>query len=201
MCHLTTPKCADSSAHQYRTMRRAVVALRSIRRRRHIRHRIISNRCYASTDWSKIFNLGLVPTVAWSSQHAPTGPARAIGGAHKKKGRLRCHKRPKSREETPKEGSDSGSATAYPIDKALAIGVSIERRGHGPIRRFMALAHKPTTSALGVGRHYLRITSSTAPSSTSTRPCQHRAHTATMSALTRHRVRYKHGAAATPARC
>jgi hypothetical protein len=30
------------------------------------------------------------------------------GGAHKKKGRLRCHKRPKSREETPKEGSDSG---------------------------------------------------------------------------------------------
>jgi hypothetical protein len=28
-------------------------------------------------------------------------------GAHKKKGRLRCHKRPKSREETPKEGNDS----------------------------------------------------------------------------------------------
>jgi hypothetical protein len=27
---------------------------------------------------------------------------------HKEKGRLRCHKRPKSREETPKEGSDSG---------------------------------------------------------------------------------------------
>jgi len=36
------------------------------------------------------------------------------GGAHKKKGRRRCHKRPKSREETPKEGSDSGSATAHP---------------------------------------------------------------------------------------
>ncbi len=35
-------------------------------------------------------------------------------GAHKKKGRLRCHKRPKSREETPKKGSDSGSATAHP---------------------------------------------------------------------------------------
>ena len=39
-------------------------------------------------------------------------------GAHKKKGRLRYHKRPKSREETPKEGSDSGwgwgVATAYP---------------------------------------------------------------------------------------
>jgi hypothetical protein len=30
-------------------------------------------------------------------------------GVHKKKGRLRCHKRPKSREETPKEGSDSGA--------------------------------------------------------------------------------------------
>ena len=29
----------------------------------------------------------------------------------KKKGRLRCHKRPKSREETPKEGSDSGWGT------------------------------------------------------------------------------------------
>jgi hypothetical protein len=28
-------------------------------------------------------------------------------GIHKMKGRLRCHKRPKSREETPKEGSDS----------------------------------------------------------------------------------------------
>jgi hypothetical protein len=33
-------------------------------------------------------------------------------GAHKKKGRLRFHKRPKSREETPKEGSDSGSTIA-----------------------------------------------------------------------------------------
>jgi hypothetical protein len=30
----------------------------------------------------------------------------------KKKGRLRCDKRPKSREETPKEGCDSGGATA-----------------------------------------------------------------------------------------
>ena len=36
----------------------------------------------------------------------------------KKKGRLRCHKRPKSGEETPEEGSDSevgwDLATAYP---------------------------------------------------------------------------------------
>jgi hypothetical protein len=39
---------------------------------------------------------------------------KTMGGAHKKKGRLRCHKRPKSREETPEEGSDSGSATAHP---------------------------------------------------------------------------------------
>ena len=38
---------------------------------------------------------------------APKDPEND-GGAHKKKGRLRCHKRPKSREETPKEGSDSG---------------------------------------------------------------------------------------------
>jgi hypothetical protein len=31
----------------------------------------------------------------------PKGPEKPMGGAHKKKGRLRCHKRPKSREETP----------------------------------------------------------------------------------------------------
>ena len=36
---------------------------------------------------------------------------RCFLGIHKKKGRLRCHKRPKSREETPKEGSDSGWGT------------------------------------------------------------------------------------------
>ena len=36
-------------------------------------------------------------------------------GIHKKKGRLRCRKRPKSREETPKEGSDSAKgATTHP---------------------------------------------------------------------------------------
>jgi hypothetical protein len=33
---------------------------------------------------------------------------------HKKKGRLRCHKRPKSREETPNEGSDSGERYRIP---------------------------------------------------------------------------------------
>jgi hypothetical protein len=43
----------------------------------------------------------------------------------KKKGRLRCHKRPKSREETPKEGSDSG----IPLAKTIAISGSIERKG------------------------------------------------------------------------
>ena len=37
----------------------------------------------------------------------------AADGRTKKKGRLN-DKRPKSREETPEEGSDSGSATAYP---------------------------------------------------------------------------------------
>src|SRR6266436_2588454 len=53
------------------------------------------------------------------------------GGAHKKKGRLRCHKRPKSREETPKEGSDSGVGGRYriPLAKTIAISGSIERKG------------------------------------------------------------------------
>jgi hypothetical protein len=36
------------------------------------------------------------------------GHARPVALHTKKKGRLRCHKRPKSREETPKEGSGSG---------------------------------------------------------------------------------------------
>ena len=36
------------------------------------------------------------------------GCTKAAAAYTKKKGRLRCHKRPKSREETPKEGSDSG---------------------------------------------------------------------------------------------
>ncbi len=44
--------------------------------------------------------------------NSPKDPRNRWG---KKKGRLRCHKRPKSREETPKEGSDSGSTTARPI--------------------------------------------------------------------------------------
>ena len=48
----------------------------------------------------------------------------------RKKGRLRCHKRPKSREETPKEGSDSGPGGALPHNppKTIAISASIERR-------------------------------------------------------------------------
>jgi resolvase-like protein len=65
---------------------------------------------------------------------------------HKKKGRLRCHKRPKSREETPKEGSDSGVGYGgryrIPLAKTIALSGSIERGDHGPIRRFMALALK-----------------------------------------------------------
>jgi hypothetical protein len=44
------------------------------------------------------------------------GPMRlALVVSARMKGRLRCRKRPKSREETPKEGSDSGRATAHPI--------------------------------------------------------------------------------------
>src|SRR6202795_1865085 len=52
---------------------------------------------------------------------------------NKKKGRLRCHKRPKSREETPKEGSDSGVGVGgryrIPLAKTIAISGSIERKG------------------------------------------------------------------------
>jgi hypothetical protein len=58
----------------------------------------------------------------------PQGPGKRWG-AHKKKGRLRCHKRPKSREETPKEGSDSpGERYRIPLSKTIAISGSIERR-------------------------------------------------------------------------
>ena len=50
----------------------------------------------------------------------------------KKKGRLRCHKRPKSREETPKEGSDSaGGSYRIPLAKTIAIGGSIECKDQG----------------------------------------------------------------------
>jgi hypothetical protein len=45
-----------------------------------------------------------------------------------KKGRLRCHKRPKSREETPKEGNDSGGYR-IPLAKTIAISGSIGRKG------------------------------------------------------------------------
>jgi len=54
-------------------------------------------------------------------------------GIHKKKGRLLCHKRPKSREETPKEGSDSASegtrgSLPHALSKTIAISGSIARR-------------------------------------------------------------------------
>ena len=52
--------------------------------------------------------------------------ARVISA--RKKGRLRCHKRPKSREKTPKVGSDSRERYRRPIDKTIAIGGTIERR-------------------------------------------------------------------------
>ncbi|SRR5229473_2579521 len=47
--------------------------------------------------------------------HAVLHSRLALVVSARKKGRLRCRKRPKSREETPKEGSDSGRATAHPI--------------------------------------------------------------------------------------
>src|SRR5258705_4841827 len=63
----------------------------------------------------------------------PPRTRKTMGGAHKKKGRLRCHKRPKSREETPKEGSDSGVGLGgryrIPLAKTIAISGSIERKG------------------------------------------------------------------------
>jgi hypothetical protein len=63
----------------------------------------------------------------------PQRTRKTMGGAHKEKGRLRCHKRPKSREETPKEGSDSGVGLGgryrTPLPKTIAISGSIERKG------------------------------------------------------------------------
>src|SRR5229473_1036899 len=63
----------------------------------------------------------------------PQRTRKTMRGAHKKKGRLRCHKRPKSREETPKEGSDSGVGLGgryrIPLAKTIAISGSIERKG------------------------------------------------------------------------
>jgi len=44
----------------------------------------------------------------------PKGPKNPTGVHTKRKGRLRCHKRPESREETPKEGSDSGERYRTP---------------------------------------------------------------------------------------
>jgi hypothetical protein len=72
---------------------------------------------------------------------------------HKKKGRLRCHKRPKSREETPKEGSDSGVglgvATAYPqlrrSRSAAQLNVRVTDRYQGLWRS----PSRPSTSANG----------------------------------------------------
>ena len=84
-------------------------------------------------------------------------------GAAEKNGRPRCHKRPKSREETPKEGSDSaGGGYRMPLVKTIAISGSIERKDHGPIRRFMALAleadhfRKGSNAALGQQQSLVR---------------------------------------------
>src|SRR5712672_2023831 len=63
----------------------------------------------------------------------PQRTRKTIGVHTKKKGRLRCHKRPKSREETPKEGSDSGVGVGgryrIPLAKTIVISGSIERKG------------------------------------------------------------------------
>jgi len=44
------------------------------------------------------------------------------------RGRLRCHKRPKSREETPKEGSDS-NGLPHILSKTIAISGSSHLNG------------------------------------------------------------------------
>jgi hypothetical protein len=93
---------------------------------------------------------------------------------HKKKGRLRCHKRPKSREETPKEGSDRGwgwgVATAYAElrrsrsaaqlnvrvagrDEGLwALTLKAEHFRNGSFVRVVLAAHQPFRSSLN-NRH------------------------------------------------
>ena len=56
--------------------------------------------------------------------------------ASTKKGRLRCHKRPKSREETPKEGSDSGGYRT-PLPKTIATTAQLnvgKRRASKAVR-------------------------------------------------------------------
>jgi len=52
---------------------------------------------------------------------------------------LRRHKRPKSKQEEAPMLRGWGATPTY---KTIAISGSIERRGHGTIRRFMALALK-----------------------------------------------------------
>jgi hypothetical protein len=48
-------------------------------------------------------------------------------GAYKKKGRLRCHKRPKSREETPTRAAIAG-ALPHTLAKTIKISGSIGPR-------------------------------------------------------------------------
>jgi hypothetical protein len=79
---------------------------------------------------------------------------------HTKNGRLRCHKRPKCREETPKEGSDSGMglgvATAQHYLRrsrsAAQLNVGRHRASKGIKELYQRLRRsflKPTTSARG----------------------------------------------------
>jgi hypothetical protein len=61
-------------------------------------------------------------------------------GIYKNKGRLRCHKRPKSKGGMPQGRAaiaERGSAIAYPLPKTIAINGSIEHKVHGAILRFM----------------------------------------------------------------
>jgi hypothetical protein len=101
--------------------------------------------------------------------HAPRRTRENRWGAHKKKGRLRCRKRPSLGRKRPRRAAIAGwgwGATAYPQLRrsrpAAQLNVGKRRASKGVKELYEGLwcsPLKPTTSALGVGRHCLRITS------------------------------------------
>jgi hypothetical protein len=65
------------------------------------------------------------PATKSRADHSRQNPRNRLGGTQKRKAACVAT----SGQETPKEGSDSESAIAHPIDKAISIGGSIERKG------------------------------------------------------------------------
>src|SRR4030081_3906981 len=76
----------------------------------------------------------------------PQGSRKTMGGAHKRKGRLRCTSGPSLGRKRPRRAAIAGWGVGgryrIPLAKTISISGSIERRDHGPIRRFIALAFK-----------------------------------------------------------